>query len=303
MTDENATRIEELPVLPPRDRAGHKGDYGRVLVVGGSRGMIGAPALSANAALRGGAGLVTFATPETIQRTVAGLCPCATSVPLACESSGELAPRAVGEFRDAAEKADAIALGPGLAVGTRQRDLLLAALGQHRPLVLDADGLNNLARIDGWAAMRCCPLVLTPHPGEFARLTGRSIKDIQADRAAAAAEAVRHWAGQAEGDTAPAFVLVLKGAGTVVTDGARLAVNATGNPGLASGGTGDVLTGLTAALLGQQLAPFDAARLAAHLHGRAGDLAAAQLGQHSLIATDLLNYLPLAFVEHLAPSP
>ena len=288
-------RIDALPALPPRKRDGHKGDYGRVLVVGGSRGMTGAVALAANAALRGGAGLATFAAPETVQLAAASLCPCATSIPLACDADGQLAAEAIRQFRKAAEAADVLAVGPGLTTGTRQRDLVRAAIEQDKPLVLDADGLNNLARLDGWPALRRCPLVLTPHPGEFARLTGRSIDEIQAAREPAAVDAARQWSAAA--DHAGPLVLLLKGDGTVVTDGRRVRINETGNPGMATGGSGDVLTGLLAALLAQGLPPFDAAALAAHLHGRAGDLAAEHLSQPALVATDLLHFLPAAIKE------
>jgi NAD(P)H-hydrate epimerase len=260
--------------------------------------MVGAVALASNAALRGGAGLVTFAAPETVQLAAAALCPCATSVPLACEGGGELAAPAMRQVLQAARAADVLAVGPGFGVGARQQEIVRAALEQDKPVVLDADGLNNLAKIDGWPTIRRCGVVLTPHPGEFSRLTGRTIADIQAARQAAAVAAVREWlsAGPA-GPDFPPLVLVLKGAGTVVTDGRRVRLNATGNPGMATGGSGDVLTGLTAALIAQHLPPFDAACLAVHLHGRAGDLAAQQLGEPSLIATDLLDYLPAAMIE------
>ena len=290
--------VRLLPSLGPRGRDGHKGDYGRVLVVGGSRGMVGAVALAADEALRAGAGLVTFAAPETIQLAAATLCPCATSVPLACGADGEMAAEAVRQFCKAAARADVLAVGPGMATGLRQQMLVRAALEQGRPLVLDADGLNNLAAIEGWPAIRCCPVVLTPHPGEHARLTGRTVGEIQADRRASAVSAAQQWAACGPAD-AP-LVLLLKGAGTVVTDGRSVRVNETGNPGMATGGSGDVLTGLVAALIAQGLAPFDAASLAAHLHGRAGDLAAEALSQPAMVATDLLAHLPAALKEHAA---
>ena len=292
MTD-RIKRVTSLPSLPPRARDGHKGDYGKVLVVGGSRGMVGAVALAANAALRGGAGLVTFAAPETVQLTIAGLCPCATSIPLRCAAGGQLAPDSVRQVLAAAAQSDAVALGPGLAVGGAQENLVRAALHQDKPLILDADGLNNLAKIDDWPALRRCPLILTPHPGEFARLTGKPVGEIQGDREGAAVAAAREWAGA----ESPPLVCALKGAGTVVTDGRRVYVNDTGNPGMATGGSGDVLTGLAAALLAQGLDPFDAAVLAVHVHGRAGDHAAEQLGEVSLIATDLLDFLSAAIKE------
>ncbi len=291
MTD-GIEHVEHLPVLEPRRSGGHKGSYGHVLVVGGSRGMIGAPALAANAALRGGAGLVTLAAPRVIQLFSAMLCPCATSVALSCGSDGQLSEQVGREFAQAAKDATVLAVGPGMATGRRQQDLVLAAIEQDKPLVLDADGLNNLAKIDSWPTRRRCPIVLTPHPGEFSRLTRKPIPEIQSDRQAHAVEACRAWA--AAGEVAAPLVLLLKGEGTVVTDGRKVRVNATGNPGMATGGTGDVLTGLVAALIAQDLAPLDAAILAAHLHGLAGDLAAADLTQPAMTATDLLDRIPRA---------
>ena len=287
--------IDALGPLPPRKNDAHKGDFGRVLIVGGSRGMPGAVALAANAAFRGGAGLVTFAAPQRVQLTIAGLCPCATSAPLACDDDGQLAPEAVRQMIRLAGTADVLAVGPGLGVGLVQQNLVRAALEQPRPVVLDADGLNNLTALGQWWPARRCPLALTPHPGEFARLTGRSVPEIQADRKQAAVAAVEQWSQGAEG--LPPVVCVLKGAGTVVSDGDRTFVNRTGNPGMAVGGSGDVLTGLTAALIGQGLAPFDAACVAADRHGRAGDLAAEKFGEVSLMASDLLEFLPEAMKE------
>ena len=289
-------RVTKPARLPPRPVDAHKGDFGRVLVVGGSRGMIGAAALAANAALRGGAGLVTLAVPRTIQLTVAGLCPCATSVPLACDQDGQLAPRALRQLTKAIGSADVIAMGPGMGIGAAGQNFVQAALEQEeKPLVLDADGLNNLCNISDWSSLRRCPIVLTPHAGEFARLTAPGAADIQADREKAAVDAAKRWAGAANTDCE--LVCVLKGAGTVVTDGERVYVNSTGNAGLATGGSGDVLTGLIAALVGQAMSPFDAACLAVHAHGLAGDLGAAQLGQISLTASDVLDFLAPALKE------
>jgi NAD(P)H-hydrate epimerase len=315
-------KIEALPRLPPRAPDAHKGSFGHVLIVGGCRRMSGAVALAVNAALRGGAGLVEFAAPAGAHPIIAGLCPCAVSMPLACDEAGELSPAAGPQVRRRMDDASVLAVGPGFDVGLVQQNIVRAALEQDRPTVIDADGLNNLVKIDNWPALRRCPLIITPHPGEFSRLTGKTIREIQANREAIAVETVREWlrvstaannaavapavapgvspgvapGGQLPGDDPP-LVLVLKGAGTVVTDGRRVFVNSTGNPGLATGGTGDVLTGLTAALLAQHLGPFEAACLAVRCHGRAGDLAAADLGQVSLIASDLIDYLPQAMKE------
>jgi len=285
-------RVTSLPSLPNRSADAHKGDFGRVLVVGGSRGMVGAVVLAANAALRGGAGLVTFAAPEAIQLAGAELCPCATSAPLDDDAGGMISPAGAQQAMEIAAGVDVLAIGPGLGVGPGPVALVAAALAQDRPVVLDADGLNTLAQVDGWPQQVRCPLVLTPHPGEFSRLTGRAAGDVQGDRESAAVDAAQNWAGDA-GD----IVCVLKGAGTVVTDGRRVYVNDTGNPGMATGGSGDVLTGLIAALIGQGLTCFDAACLGVWAHVRAGDLAASEKGQASLIATDILEALPAALSE------
>jgi NAD(P)H-hydrate epimerase len=283
-------RITQVSGLPQRDKDAHKGNFGRVLVVGGSRGMIGAPALSGNAAFRGGAGLVTLAIPETVQLAVASLCCCATSIPLKCDDDGQLDAQAVSQIARAAESFDVLAIGPGMGVGVVRENIIRAVLDQSRPVVLDADGLNNLAAIPNWPELRNCPLVLTPHPGEFARLTGLDVTTIQAGRESTAIEAAGQWARE----NCPPLICLLKGAGTVVTDAARVYVNDTGNPGLATGGSGDVLTGLVAALIGQGLAPFDAACLGSRIHGLAGDIASEELGEVSLMASDIIDHLPAA---------
>jgi NAD(P)H-hydrate epimerase len=246
--------------------------------------MIGAVALTALGALRAGAGLVTFAAPRPVQPFIAVLCPCATSVPLACDDGGAICAFAVGQVLDLAGECDVAAAGPGMGVGEVQQGIVSALLQRDCPLVLDADALNNLAQMD-WAAMRRGALVLTPHPGEFARLIGKPVRDVQADRESLAVSYTRTWDDR--GTQGDPLVLVLKGNQTVVTDGHRVYVNQTGNPGMATGGTGDVLTGVIAALIGQGMTPFDAACLGVWLHGKAGDVASQQFGQAGLIATDL----------------
>ena len=288
--------IKSLEKIPSRRADAHKGDFGRVLVVGGSLGMSGAVALAANATLLGGAGLVTFAVPRTVHSIVAGLCPCATSIALDCNDDGMLSAEAVGQVLSAAKNCDVLALGPGLGVGTVEQNIVRAVLEQEKPLVLDADALNNLANIERWPEIRNCPTILTPHPGEFAWLTGQTIKEIQSDRQNSAVRQTQQWLAQG-GKDSPALVCVLKGAGSVVTDGWRVYVNDTGNPAMASGGSGDVLTGLVGAFMGQGLEPFLAACQAVRCHGRAGDLGTEKFGPVSLTAVDLLDYLPGAIKE------
>jgi ADP-dependent NAD(P)H-hydrate dehydratase len=272
-----------VPTLPPRAPDSHKGDFGRVLLVAGSRGMSGAAVLCGTAALRGGAGLVRVAVAADILPIVAGGNPCYMTAPLPCDDQGRLAAGADAEVLRLA--ADVVAAGPGLGQSPAVAAVVRALLGRFAgPLVLDADALNVLAGQTEALRGRAVPPVLTPHPGEFARLLGRKVSaDPDERRDLATRFAADHG-----------VILVLKGHGTVVTDGRRVYVNTTGNPGMATGGSGDVLTGLIAALLGQRLDPFAAAQLGVHVHGRAGDLARDELGEVSLIATDLIAYLPRA---------
>jgi ADP-dependent NAD(P)H-hydrate dehydratase len=277
--------VTALPNLAPRAEESHKGTYGHVLVVAGSRGMSGAAVLCGSAALRGGAGLVTVATPEPAQPTVAASNPCYLTLPLPADNQGFVASAAKTALAQAAAKCTVFACGPGLGTGPGVSDVLSTLLNRSaKPMVLDADGLNIFAGRTG-NFHRSAPLVITPHPGEFARLIGNSVAAVMADREALAIRfAAEHH-----------LVLVLKGHKTLVTNGKRLYRNTTGNPGMATGGTGDVLTGLLAALMAQGVEAFAAAQLATHLHGLAGDLARDELGEVSLTATDLLDFLPRTF--------
>jgi ADP-dependent NAD(P)H-hydrate dehydratase len=275
--------VNHLPVLPPRSAESNKGTYGRVLVIAGSRGMSGAAVLCAGAALRGGAGLVFLAVPEGILTIVAGANPCYLTAPQPQDEEGRFAPAAESHLLALASANDVIALGPGIGRSGALTGLVSALLLRtKKPIVLDADGLNALEASVSTLSNRPAPLILTPHPGEFARLIHTDIASVQARRQELAVQfASTHR-----------LVLVLKGHGTIVTDGRRVYHNTTGNPGMATGGTGDVLTGLIAALLGQGLDAFSAAQLGVYLHGLAGDLARDDLGEVSLIASDLLTYLP-----------
>ncbi len=279
------TRITQLPRLTSRAADSNKGDFGRVLIVAGSRGMTGAAILCGRAALRGGAGLVQVAVPHGVLAVVAAGDPCFMTVPLVQDAEGRLDFAALADIFALEQSQTVLAVGPGLGRSTELSRMLPELVGKAtRPLVLDADGLNAFAGQAAKLRTRGVPLIVTPHPGEMARLLGIETRAVQADREATAVRFARSHGA----------VVVLKGHGTVVTDGRRLYRNTTGNPGMATGGTGDVLTGLTAALLGQGLEPFAAAQLAVYLHGRAGDLARDQLGEVSLIATDLLDFLPAA---------
>jgi NAD(P)H-hydrate epimerase len=270
---------EALGLLPPRARDAHKGDAGRLLVVAGSPGKSGAAHLALLGALRGGAGLVTLATrAEVLSLALAGIPEAMSAVLPGAGPLGEDAAE-LGALLAAADGVDAIVVGPGIPRGDGTGALLADFLSRAgRPAVLDADALNALAGAPDALARLGVPLVLTPHPGEMARLCGTTIDAVQADRIGVAAESARAWNA----------TVVLKGARTVVAaPGAPPALIPTGNPGLATGGTGDVLAGLTGALLAGGLAAPAAAKVAAYVHGAAGDLAAARAGERGLVASDL----------------
>ena len=275
------------PHFPPRPRDGHKGSYGHLLLVAGSVGKTGAAALAARAAMRAGAGLVTVATARSAQPVVAALLLEAMSEPLPETEAGSLALKARERLNDLLERRDALALGPGLGLDEETQALARALVFEsRRPCVVDADALTALAghleRLSGAPAPRC----LTPHPGEMARMLGITVADVQRDRI----RTVRQFA------TAWGVHVVLKGATSVVgTPEGTVLLNPTGNPGMASGGTGDVLTGVLGAFLARGLAPTDALASAVYLHGLAGDIAAARQGQESLIAGDVIEALPAAF--------
>jgi NAD(P)H-hydrate epimerase len=277
--------ITTLPALPPRAADSHKGDFGRVLVVAGSRGMSGAAVLCATAALRAGAGLVKVAVPAEILPIVAAGNPCYTTAALPHDGAGHLAHAAHTTLLGLCEAHDVIAVGPGLGHSHELTTLLVELVEKvAKPMVIDADGLNAFVGHADKLRGNGSPRIITPHPGEFARLLHADTKAVQARRQELAVEFARERG----------LIVVLKGQGTIVTEGQRVYRNTSGNPGMATGGTGDILTGIIAALVGQHLAPFDAAQLAVHLHGLAGDLARDQIGAVSLIATDLLDFLPPA---------
>jgi ADP-dependent NAD(P)H-hydrate dehydratase len=277
-----------LPRLPPRAPNAHKGDFGRALLIGGSRGLAGAIALAGMSCLRSGAGLVKLAVPECVLDTVASYEPSYMTVPLQCDRAGHIRVRARRRIDELGEVATCVACGPGLGQAKKLITLVRTLYESLRqPMVIDADGLNALAASDDGLANPAGPRILTPHPGEFARLA-KFPKDSKPTREEQIANA-KQLAAEHK------IVILLKGHRTAITDGSQHAENTTGNPGMATGGTGDVLTGIITALVCQGLSPFDAAVLGAHVHGLAGDLAAAELGQVSLIASDLLTYLPKAF--------
>ncbi|MBK94944.1 MAG: NAD(P)H-hydrate dehydratase [Planctomycetaceae bacterium] len=284
--------MSEMPVLEPRSEESHKGDYGRLLCVGGSRNMSGAISLTASAALRSGAGLVSVATAKSAQAIVASHNPCVMTIGLSEQSDGviQVTDAELNEAVDGLARFDVLAIGPGL-----DRSASLACLLKELyqvydgAMVIDADGINNLDSLESTAG----PRVLTPHPGEFKRLLetlSLSVPEQRQDLEKLASELAKRYQ----------ITILLKGSETLVTNGTESFYNATGNPGMATAGSGDVLTGVIAALLAQQFVPLDAALMGAYLHGLAGDLAVGEVGEISLVATDLIEYLPAAFQHYQA---
>lgn len=279
-------------LLPRRARTAHKGDFGRVLAIAGSVGMSGAACLCAEAALRVGAGLVTVGCPASINDILEAKLTEAMTFPLAETYGRALDTRALAPILELAERADVLAIGPGLSRQPETAVLVRRLVARvSKPMVIDADGLNALADAAVILESEHAPAVLTPHPGEMGRLMGVSAKAVQARRA--------HFAEAAANRCNS--VIILKGACSIVAeDGRPLTINPTGNPGMASGGTGDVLTGMVAGLIAQGLLPFEAAAAGAYLHGLAGDLAARRVGEASLVAGDLLEALPEAICGVMA---
>ncbi|MGH7275636.1 MAG: NAD(P)H-hydrate dehydratase [Candidatus Rokuibacteriota bacterium] len=273
--------------FPPRPQDAHKGTYGHLLLVAGSLGKTGAAALAAMAAMRSGAGLVTVATPASQQPVVAGLVLEAMTEALPETPARTLALKAREVVAELAARRDAVALGPGIGLDAETQRAARALVQElAKPMAVDADALSALAgHLD---ALRSTPAArcLTPHPGELARMLGVTTEQIQKDRIATVREFATRYGAH----------VALKGAASVIGDpDGRVVVNPTGNPGMASGGTGDVLTGMLGAFLARGMAPASALQSAVYLHGLAGDLAADRLGEESLVAGDVIEALPDAF--------
>ena len=284
---ELVTPEECAAALPWREPDSHKGTYGTVLILAGAPGTAGAAVLTALGALRGGAGLIKVAVPDSVYGIVASQLTEPLVLSFASGDSGGIAASCCAAIVELAGEADVVAIGPGIGTAPETVELVrrvVADIGV--PTIIDADGLNAFAGgvVDELASTGP-PRILTPHPGEVARLLEIFTADVQADRAAAAHELSRRSDA----------TVVLKGYRSLVcTPAGELAVNPTGNPGMATGGSGDVLTGLIAALVGQGVAPAAAARTGAFLHGEAGDLAAVEVGETSLVASDIVEALPEA---------
>ncbi|MBU4385443.1 MAG: NAD(P)H-hydrate dehydratase [Actinobacteria bacterium] len=277
---------DALALLPRRAPDAHKWQSGSVLVIGGSPGMSGAVAMCARACLRAGAGIVTAGVPEGLGGILEVKLTEVMTRPLPQTPRGALSLESANEITELSRRFDVLALGPGMS-GDPQAAQLVRELVKtvEKPVILDADGLNAMAGHSRVMEEREPPLVLTPHPGEMARLVGGSSAEVQADRVAIATDAAARWGA----------VVVLKGAGTVIAEpGGIVNINATGNPGMATAGMGDVLTGCIAALMAQGLGAFEAAVAGAYCHGYAADLAAQMDAMIGLVAGDVIRHLPLA---------
>ncbi len=276
-----------------RPATAHKGTFGRVLILAGSRGMTGAAHLAGMGALRSGAGLVTVGVPDAVYLIIARRDSEIMVRPLPSTSQGTLSLKGLPEIKRFCHSQNVLAIGPGLSRHVTTQQLIRKVIAETElPVVIDADGLNALK--GNLKILKNCRgrAVLTPHPGEFTRVFGEKLDDSDALRKKRAEETARRHG----------MVLVLKGHHTVVASPeGGVYVNATGNPGMATAGSGDVLTGLIAALRGQGLSCFEAACLGVHVHGLAGDRAAEKMGQVSMTASDILRFLPEAFKELIYP--
>jgi len=279
-------KVYKLPERKKRKRESHKGDYGKIFIIAGSPGLTGAAYLAGEAAARSGAGLVTLGVPCRLNPILEAKTAHVMTRPLPDTKEGYLHFEAEDEILEFAANCDAVAIGPGIGRHEYTGRLIHSLLPKLEvPVVIDADGLNLLSSDVGTLGKRSAPAILTPHPGEMAGLTGKGIKDIRKDPARAAGELAKKYG----------VIVVLKSHPSVVTDGKSCYTNETGNPGMATGGTGDVLTGITASLIGQKYKPFGAACLASYILGAAGDIAAADIGEEPLVPPDIIDYLPAVF--------
>lgn len=277
-------RITSPPPLPDRPQDGNKGTFGRVLIVGGNQGMLGAPSMAGRAALKLGSGLVEIAVPRSILVAALTITPELIGIGLDAGVPEEL--------KSAADKAAAIVIGPGLGQSDDALSRLQALARLNKPAVVDADALNMIARESAWPQWFAAAAVLTPHPGEMKRLAKLIGRDAVPSDDAGRIEIATAAA------TAFGQVVLLKGSRTVVTDGQRVFINHTGNSSLSKAGTGDVLSGMIGCLLGQKMSGFDAACCAAHLHGRAGEIAGERLGLRCVLAHDVIDAIPEAVREY-----
>ncbi|MCD5397512.1 NAD(P)H-hydrate dehydratase [candidate division NPL-UPA2 bacterium] len=279
-------------LLPHRRKDSHKGDYGHILILAGSTGFTGAAALAGLGALRSGGGLVTLGVAESLNPIMEMKLTEVMTKPLPETEAGSLSLEAEGEILRLVQKVDALAIGPGLSTHPETSELVRRLLVRvKKTIVIDADGLNGLAGDISLLTKSPASIIITPHPGEMGRLLGKATKDVQSERIGVTQEVASQTG----------TVVVLKGARTVISDREEeVYVNPTGNPGMAQGGMGDILTGMIASFIGQGLTELEAAKAGVYIHGLAGDIAAENQGETGLIASDLLDNLPQA-IKRLQP--
>lgn len=284
----NGETVHEL--LPSRPLSAHKGMFGKLLCVAGSRQMPGAAMLAAQAALRSGVGLCCLASEEGACRMLVSQTPEATMFPLPTDQNGRITVQAVPLILEQAKTATAVMLGCGLGQSDSLRQAVNSLLTQLEcPIILDADGLNLIASGIDILRKTKAPVVLTPHPGEMAKLLRCSVADVQKDRIGAAKRLASRY---------PNIVVVLKGAGTVIAAADHASISTTGNSGMSKGGSGDILAGIIGGLTAQNIPPEDAAKIGVFVHGLAGDCAAAEYSSRAMLPSDMLRQLPLVFGEY-----
>lgn len=280
---------QNIKRLKSRPKDTHKGDYGHVFILAGSVGLTGAAYLCSQSALLSGSGLVTLGIPESLNGIMEAKLTEVMTLPLAETVEQSLAKSSEKKILNFKSKADVLAIGPGISRNSETQGLIRSLVSKlDRPFVLDADGINAFENYANRLNKKSSPMVITPHPGEMARLTGASVDAVQRDRKGIARRISKRYN----------CVCVLKGARTVVSSPrGDTYINETGNPGMATAGVGDILTGILASFIGQGLDPFGAAKLAVYIHGRAGDLAMREKGAISLVARDLLHKLPIVLKD------
>jgi ADP-dependent NAD(P)H-hydrate dehydratase / NAD(P)H-hydrate epimerase len=286
------TKIElkDLPKIARRRNDAHKGDFGHVFLLAGSPGLTGAGCLAARGAQRSGAGLVTVGCPRGLYPIFASKLTESMQLPLPENDSGALAMSGLEQILEFADRCKVVAIGPGLSRDPETAELVREISAQlDHVLVLDADAIHAFAGRAEEFSRRKGPTLITPHPGEMGALTGLSTASIQEDRLGSASSLAARF---------EVFAVLLKGQNSLITDGKQVFNNPTGNPGMATGGSGDVLTGIVAALVAQRLDHFQAGCLGAYVHGMAGDMAASALGQISMTPGDIIDRLAKAFESY-----
>ena len=280
------TEIKNIPTLPPREPSSHKGNYGRLLILAGSKGMVGAACLSTMAALRSGVGLVTLGIPNSLMPIASTKLTCAMVHGFSETKEQTFSMRAIDEILEFSQNMDIVAIGPGISRQHETKKMICALIPQLQcPIVLDADALIAISENVNILKRRKFESILTPHPGEFSSLLHQPWSSIEKQKRTFAAQFCLDYN----------CTIVLKCNPSIVTNGSWYYFNTTGNPGMATGGSGDVLTGIIAALLAQKLSSQDATILGTWIHGLAGDLASKKYGQISMIASDIIEMLPQAF--------